>query len=296
MTRNKIALLSLILAPLLMGAAFQFGGIRHDITSNLTSAFAVVLSTSSTQVQRFTGSTAQVVKLPDATGLRAGYWYTVINESTAALTVSNSGSTALYTLAASSQTAPKSATFYVTSTATAGGPWSVDPGNATSGGSGGAKEYWQGYHAGDCYFGLNSASYGVPDPDSTCTFTERFDPFAEWTVTSTLSGSDKTSGITFTPPSLTYYVVCAKVQQEGSSGTSGEFQLWDNNNSVELGVVGSTVQNVSREAPACGLLDATGGGSRTLYIRTKSSGGATFIGGGSAVRTNSSIEWIIQEL
>lgn len=137
MTRKFIPLICILSAFFLTGAAFQFGGIRHDLTSNLTSVSPVILNNSSLQVQRFTGSTAQVIKLPDATTLRNGMWYTFINESSAALTISDTSSTPITTISAASQTSPLSKTMYLTSSSTTGGPWSIDPGGATGGAAGG---------------------------------------------------------------------------------------------------------------------------------------------------------------
>lgn len=140
MIRKELFLVSLM-GFLLMGAAFQFGGIKHDITSQVTTSSSVVINSSSLQVQRFTGSSAQVVKLPAATGLKAGYWYTMINESTGALTITNSTDMPITTVAAATATAPVSKTFYVTSTATSGGPWTVDAGAGSGAASNPAVVY-----------------------------------------------------------------------------------------------------------------------------------------------------------
>ncbi len=123
----------LVLSVTTFAAAFQYGGIKHDITSQTSSISTIILNSASTQVQRITGSTAQVLKLPDATTLRAGYWYTVVNESSAAVTISNSSSTSLGSIAAATPGAPSYATLYLTSNSTSGGPWTFQKDQSGSG-------------------------------------------------------------------------------------------------------------------------------------------------------------------
>jgi len=130
-------LLGLFLSSLALSATWQYGGIKHDITSQVGTASAIIMNAASTQVQRITGSTAQTIKLPDATTLRAGYWYTLVNESSAAVTVQNSSAFTLGTLAAASTGAPTYATLYVTSNSTSGGPWTFQKDQNSGGGSGG---------------------------------------------------------------------------------------------------------------------------------------------------------------
>lgn len=119
MIRN--ILLMLLIPSLVFGAAFQFGGIKHDVTSVTSAAGTTTLTNASTQVQIVTGTTTQTIKLPDATTLRAGYWYMVKNQSTGIVTVVNDSSTSLTTLL-SAQTA----LIYLTSAASAAGGWSVN--------------------------------------------------------------------------------------------------------------------------------------------------------------------------
>lgn len=59
-------------------------------TSTVTAAGTTTLTIADTQVQVFTGSTTQTVKLP-TTGVIAGQSYTIINNSSASLTVQSSG-------------------------------------------------------------------------------------------------------------------------------------------------------------------------------------------------------------
>lgn len=59
-------------------------------TSTATAAGTTTLTIASSQVQEFTGSTTQTVKLP-TTGVTAGMSYTIINLSTGAVTVQSSG-------------------------------------------------------------------------------------------------------------------------------------------------------------------------------------------------------------
>jgi hypothetical protein len=66
-------------------------------TTTATSGTTYTLTSSSTPAQYFTGSTVQVVKLPDATGLTLGQEYILTNNSSANLTVNTSTSASVVT-------------------------------------------------------------------------------------------------------------------------------------------------------------------------------------------------------
>lgn len=135
MTRNLI-LLILLLSFNASAAVFQYGGIKHDITSQGSSGAAIILNSASTQVQRITGNGSNTIKMPNATTLRSGYWYTLINESSSPLTVQTSDGTGILTLSGGSQATTVAATLYLTSTSTSGGPWTI--GSTSTTGAGGA--------------------------------------------------------------------------------------------------------------------------------------------------------------
>ena len=136
----------LVLSVTSFAAAFQYGGIKHDITNQSAVASVIVMNAASTQVQRITGTRAQDIKLPDATTLRAGYWYNIVNESTGVVTIRNSSSTLLGTLSVGSTTTTGWATLYLTSNATSGGPWTImQPGGSSSSSGSGTITAWQNY-------------------------------------------------------------------------------------------------------------------------------------------------------
>jgi len=138
MTRKNMKILAKIFSGFLLltgtahAAAFQFGGVRLDTTAITSAAGTTTLTKASTQIQRVTGLTTQTVKLPNCTTLQAGYWYAVANESTGTVTVQNSSSSSLTTLAQGEW-----AIFSVTSAASADN-WSTMKAVPT-GSSGGAN-------------------------------------------------------------------------------------------------------------------------------------------------------------
>ena len=67
-------------------------------TSTVTAAGTTTLTAASTQYQRFTGTTTQTVKMPDATTLSKGFIYTIDNDSTGSLTIIDNASTTLDTV------------------------------------------------------------------------------------------------------------------------------------------------------------------------------------------------------
>lgn len=68
-------------------------------TSTATAAGTTTLDVTATQIQVFTGTTTQTVKLP-TTSILAGQSYTIVNQSTGALAVQSSGANAITSLAA----------------------------------------------------------------------------------------------------------------------------------------------------------------------------------------------------
>lgn len=141
---------------LLTGAAFQYGGVRLDLLTVTSSSSTVVLTKAHKQVNVATGSSNQVYKLPDATGLSVGYWYNFVNESSGTLTVSDSSSTPITTLAQNA-----SATLYVKSTATTGGPWSFAKAISASSGSSSVLRVF--------YLAFGGASETIDVCTGTCT-------------------------------------------------------------------------------------------------------------------------------
>jgi len=67
-------------------------------TSTATAGGTTTLTVASTQYQRFTGTTTQTVKLPDATTLQKGFVFSINNGSTGNLTIVDNASTTLDTI------------------------------------------------------------------------------------------------------------------------------------------------------------------------------------------------------
>lgn len=153
-------LLSMFAFLILTGASFKYGGIKHDITTTAKSGGTTTLTASSSQVQAFTGTSAQTVRLPSGITLSNGYWYTVSNEgSSGAISVQDASTSIIKSVAASS-----SSTFYMKNSAVIGGNWSVDSGSGSSGDGGGGVEDWAtttGFTPASGAFGTISASHYI---------------------------------------------------------------------------------------------------------------------------------------
>lgn len=157
MIRNIKNLLPIIAFFLLTGAAFKYGGIKHDITSTAKTGAITTLTASSSQVESFTGTSGQTVKLPSGLTLSNGYWYTIINEgTTGSIVVQDASASVLATLIAS-----QSSTFYMKNSAVIGGNWSVDPGagSAAAGGGGSGSSLCSS-------FSTQTATYSIVTTDS----------------------------------------------------------------------------------------------------------------------------------
>jgi hypothetical protein len=142
-------LFSILALIILGGAAFQFRGLREDIVTVITSSSTRTLTNTSTQVQRFTGSTVQDVFLPSATALQSGMSYLLINESSTRLNVYNHNSELVTQITGGSQGSPNSKRLYLTSSSTTGGPWTIEQGSGGSGsGSSGDITEWTEFSGG----------------------------------------------------------------------------------------------------------------------------------------------------
>lgn len=104
----------------------------ENFTSTATAAGTTTLSVTSSPIQQFTGTTTQTVKLPDATTLVVGHYFTVLNRSTGVVTVNDNSNTLVQALNAGAQT-----TFVLTNNSTAAGVWDA----STSSGSGSVAQY-----------------------------------------------------------------------------------------------------------------------------------------------------------
>lgn len=115
---------------------FKLGKIQYGFTSTATSAGTLNLVNTSKQIQVFTGTSTHTMKLPDATTLNAngGISFTVINQSTGAITVQDNGSNTIATIPGGAST-----DFIVTNVSTANGVWRVGAFAATGGGGVGYK-------------------------------------------------------------------------------------------------------------------------------------------------------------
>jgi hypothetical protein len=132
--RNFLAIFAFLLfSANSYGAAFQFGGIRHDLTKITSAAGTTVLTKASFQVENVTGTTTQTIQLPSSATLAKGYWFTITNDSTGTVTL-NDGSGALL----GSLTSGQALTAYLSTVSGTAGTWTLVKG-AGSGGVGGGS-------------------------------------------------------------------------------------------------------------------------------------------------------------
>lgn len=110
---------------------FAANAVVQNLSTTATAAGTTTLTISSSALQQFTGSTTQTVTLPDATTLRVGYAFMVMNRSTGVVTVNANGGGLLQAMAGSTQ-----AIFTAVTIGTAAGTWDVSYTGAPSSSSG----------------------------------------------------------------------------------------------------------------------------------------------------------------
>lgn len=100
----------------------------ENFSTTVTAAGTTTLTVTSSPLQQFTGTTTQTVKLPDATTLSVGFYFTVLNRSTGAVTVNNNGSVLQKNVPTATQYI-----FICTNVGSANGTWDVssDAGTGT---------------------------------------------------------------------------------------------------------------------------------------------------------------------
>lgn len=130
---------------------WKYGKTQYGFLSTATSGGTLTLIAGSKQIQVFTGTQTHTMKLPDATTTSngKGISFSVINQSTGAITVQDNGSNLIATVAAGS-----SADFLLTDVSTANGVWRVSSFASAGGG-------------GEGYAGIaaKSANYSVVSGD-----------------------------------------------------------------------------------------------------------------------------------
>lgn len=97
----------------------------ENFATTVTAAGTTTLTAASAPIQQFTGTTTQIVTLPNATTLSVGYQITVLNRSTGSVTVNNFGGLLQQTVPATAQT-----TFTCTSVGSSNGTWDVSTSSA----------------------------------------------------------------------------------------------------------------------------------------------------------------------
>lgn len=110
----------------------------ENFSTTVTAAGTTTLTVTSSPLQQFTGTSTQTVTLPDATTLAVGFYFTILNRSTGAVTVNKNGGTLQATVPASSQS-----TFVCTSVGSAAGTWDTSTSSA-----GGITAYREDYVVG----------------------------------------------------------------------------------------------------------------------------------------------------
>lgn len=118
----------------LTGAAFLASGhLQLNVTSTAKAAGTTTLVYTSNQVQQFTGTSTQTVKLPSGTTMKNADFFVISNAGASGnITVQDNGSNTLATL-----TGAQSAWFVLTNNGSSNGSWDVQSG-ASSGSAGGS--------------------------------------------------------------------------------------------------------------------------------------------------------------
>ncbi len=152
---------------------------------------------------------------------------------------------------------------------------------------------WSGYHADTCSWSFTTGSYAVAADDGSCTLVQRNNSNMG---TVTTFGAAK-PGITFAPPAVKKYEVCATIQAaNATAGETANFRLIDSN-AQELSTVGfqnnASTGGVYFPMTVCGQPNPSAVGTYSVSLEGKRSAGTAIIGGSIGVN---SIEWSIKAI
>lgn len=75
-------------------ASFQYGGLVEQVAVTATAAGTTTLTNVSKQIQIFTGTSSQIIVLPNATTMQIGQKFEIYNQSSAALSIEFNGGAA----------------------------------------------------------------------------------------------------------------------------------------------------------------------------------------------------------
>lgn len=112
-------------------ATFKLGGLVEQIASTATAGGTTTLVNSSRQVQVFTGTLSQTIKLPDATTMVNGQKFEIYNTSTTSIVVQYNDASAFATIAPNTSLITK-----LSSNGTSNGTWVVLSSGSAGSGSG----------------------------------------------------------------------------------------------------------------------------------------------------------------
>lgn len=98
----------------------RINALDQNITTTATAAGTTTLTVSSSPIQQFTGTSTQTLKLPDATTLNNGREYWVLNRSSGAVTIQDTGSNTLTVVNGNSELK-----IVLVNNGTANGTWDV---------------------------------------------------------------------------------------------------------------------------------------------------------------------------
>jgi hypothetical protein len=145
----------------------------------------------------------------------------------------------------------------------------------------------------DCSFSRTNTAYGTPAADSTCTFSTILNNNIG-TVTSALSGSDKLSGLVWTPNRTGTAKICANIGMSGSgSGVTMSARLIDNAG-LRIAENSVTTSTGTQAEPMyfCGLSNIDAAGAPLTYlVQTKATSGSVTVGLTQSIAIQWTITW-----
>lgn len=253
--------------------SFAQGALITQLASTATSGSTTTLTASSNSWQRFTGTSAQTIVLPDSTTMKIGRSFIIANRSTGILTVNYNGGTLAAYVASGSQRE-----FSLYGNGSTAGDWSVS--NQTD--VDGPLAIHATRPTPDANLNISSnqlvntdgsTTSTAPADDTLVTYSGVAIAFQTSSATGgTTGGTITTAGAAFTRPSVTvsYYVRMAMVYQSAANAID---TLFSAENVAQGSLTDAGVLFASMNGTPIGYIDLQSTGTGTYNF--KSAGAAT---------------------
>lgn len=158
-------------------------------------------------------------------------------------------------------------------------------------------DYGTAAHGTDCVLARTNAAFGLPTADASCTFTAAIASGTSANMPTMSTSGGTQSILVFTPRKASSWRVCVSGKASlATSGSMGDFELYNSTASAAIAETGSNVDSNGRDIgySFCGIAEASSGVALTIHLLIASSSGAIQLEGVNA--STQTIMWSVNQI